>query len=140
MSINELHVGGMKVSSRSLIERATVMAERTEATEMADQAKAHGQKEVIARALQRARECGVRVMGSGARRRDGARVYVVNSASEPGVWHLVIVAGKRLACDCAAGRYGRICVHRAVVYERLAAERVTARMAEYAGPEGGDAA
>lgn len=94
----------------------------------------------LAKALQRAHKRSVRVTGKGVRRRDGAQVYTVNSASEPGVWHLVTVTGKRLVCDCAASRYGRICVHRAVVYERIAAERTTGRMAGHPGPEGGDAA
>lgn len=116
------------------------MAVSAEAREMADRAKAHGQRDVIARALQRARERGVRVMGRGARRRDGARVYVVNSASGQGVWHLVAVVEKRLVCDCAASRYGRVCVHRAVVHERIAAERTSGEMSEHPGPEGGDAA
>ncbi len=99
-----------------------------------------GQNEQWHCALDRARRLGVRVTGKGVRRRDGAPVYTVSSASAPGLWHLVVVTGKRLVCDCAASRYGRICIHRAVVHERIAAERTTGRMAQNPGSESGDAA
>lgn len=90
----------------------------------------------LAKVLERARKRGVRVTGRGVRRQDGSRVYTVSGASEPGTWHLVAVTGERLVCDCLAGRYGRVCVHRAVVHERIMLERMTA----HNGPEGGDAA
>lgn len=95
---------------------------------MVNQRRGQWQEEEIARALER------------ARRRDGARVYAVSSGSAPGVRRLVVVVGKRLVCDCVAGRYGRVCVHRPVVHERIAGERATGQMEASRGPEGGDAA
>lgn len=109
-------------------------------TEMVNQRRGQWQEKAIARALERARRRGVCVTGKGVRRRDGAHVYTVSSGSAPGLWHLVVVAGRRLVCDCAAGQYGRLCVHRAVVHERIAAERATGWRAASEGPEGGDAA
>ena len=100
----------------------------------------YDQHEQWGRALDRARERGVRVTGRGVRRHDGARVYTVSSASASGTWHLVIVAGKRLGCDCAASRFGRICVHRAVVHERIVTDQQAEQGRTFDRPEGGDAA
>ncbi len=97
------------------------------------------QHEQWGRALDRARRRGVRVTGRGVRRRDGARVYTVISGSSSGTWHLVVVAGKRLVCDCTASRFGRICVHRAVVHERIVTEQQAEQGRTFDRPEGSDA-
>lgn len=83
------------------------------------------QREQWEHALVRARRRGIQVTSKGKRRSDGAEVYSVSSGSVAGRWHLVVVAGKRLVCDCEASRYGRMCSHRAVVRARLLAERDT---------------
>lgn len=82
------------------------------------------QAEAIARALHRAHARGLEVVGKGTRKSDGATVYAVPSSSQPGRWHLVAVTGSRLVCDCQAGQRGLMCQHRALVRERIIAERV----------------
>lgn len=82
------------------------------------------QAEAIARALHRAKARGLEVIGKGTRKSDGATVYAVPSSSQPGRWHLVAVLGSRLQCDCQAGKLGKVCQHRALVHERILAERV----------------
>lgn len=77
---------------------------------------------------------------AGGRDRSRVRTGAQARRSAPGVRRLVVVVGKRLVCDCVAGRYGRVCVHRAVVHERIAGERATGQMEASEGPEGGDAA
>jgi hypothetical protein len=85
------------------------------------------QAEAIARALHRAHARGLLVTGKGSRKSDGALVYAVTSSSQPGRWHLVAVMGSRLACDCQAGKRGLVCQHRALVHERILAERAALR-------------
>lgn len=58
--------------------------------------------EVLARAIHRARDVALEVVGQGRRRYDGASIYAVPSQSERGRWHLVAVEGQRLSCDCHA--------------------------------------
>lgn len=82
------------------------------------------QAEALARALHRAHARGLAVTGKGSRKSDGATVYTVTSSSDPARWHLVAVMGSRLVCDCQAGRRGLVCQHRALVHERILAERV----------------
>ena len=74
------------------------------------------------RALDRARRSGVRICGRGRRKSDGAPVIAVSSASQPGRWHLVVILPTRLACDCYAGRGGKLCTHRATVHQLLLSE------------------
>ena len=86
------------------------------------------QAEALARALHRAHARGLAVTGKGSRKSDGATVYTVTSSSDPARWHLVAVMGVRLSCDCQAGRRGLICQHRALVHERIEAERTAAQV------------
>ncbi len=74
------------------------------------------------RALEIAVRDGLQVVGQGWTR-DGRQCFAVPSRSERNRWHLVVVVGTRLVCDCYAGRRGRVCAHRATVHERLLAER-----------------
>jgi uncharacterized Zn finger protein len=80
------------------------------------------QAKQLARALEIAERDGLQVCGRGWTR-DGRRVYCVPSRTETNRWHLVIVAGVRLVCDCTAGQHGRICAHRAAVRSRILEER-----------------
>jgi hypothetical protein len=83
----------------------------------------------LERAIVRAHGCGVYIIGMGRRRADGAHLFVVSSARDPVRGHLVIVAGPHLQCDCAAAQYRRLCQHRAIVHERLLAERSASQVA-----------
>ncbi len=79
-----------------------------------------------ARQLARAQEIAERdhlaVIGRGWTH-DGRRCYAVPSRSESNRWHIVVVNGLHLTCDCYAGQYGRICAHRAAVRQRIQEER-----------------
>jgi hypothetical protein len=55
--------------------------------------------------------------------KDGRRVYAVPSRGERGRWHLFVVNGSLLTCDCHAAKYGRYCCHRAAVRARIQEER-----------------
>lgn len=87
------------------------------------------QRAALDAALARAERDGIRVTGRGIRKADGARVFAVSSASQPGRWYLVAIEGAQLVCDCAAGQHGRMCKHRGAVRQRLEAERATAAQA-----------
>lgn len=101
-------------------------ARKGEGMAMSQTQTLHGQLE---RAIERAHICGVYIVGAGRRRADGARLFVVSSTSDPVRGHLVIVAGPNLQCDCMAAQYGRLCKHRAIVHERLLAERGATQVA-----------
>jgi hypothetical protein len=83
----------------------------------------------LERACERARLAGLMVVGHGTRKVDGAAIYAVPSMRNPQRWHLVAVVGGQLACDCVAGSYGKVCVHRATVHAFLAAGLLAARKA-----------
>jgi hypothetical protein len=78
------------------------------------------QRAVLDAALARAERDGIQVTGQGVRKADGARIFTVSSASQPGRWYLVAIEAGRLHCDCPARSY---CKHRAAVHARLIAER-----------------
>lgn len=78
------------------------------------------ERAALDKALARAERDGIAVMGCGIRKSDGAQVFAVSSASQPGRWYLVAIEGGRLHCDCPARSY---CKHRAAVHARLIAER-----------------
>jgi translation elongation factor EF-Ts len=78
------------------------------------------QRDQLEKAYLRAEKSGVHITGKGSRKSDGATIYTVSSKSQPNTWHLVTVAGAHLICDCPART---LCMHRAVVYVRLLAER-----------------
>ena len=82
----------------------------------------------LERAIERAHSRGVYIIGTGRLRADGARLFVVSSTSDPVRGHLVVVVGHHLQCDCTAAQYGRLCQHRAIVHERLLAERAASQV------------
>jgi hypothetical protein len=75
-----------------------------------------------ARGLEIAQRDVLTVVGHGVRKSDGAAVYVVPSRSQASVWHLVVVEGVNLVCDCIAARHGKYCFHRAAVRARILLE------------------
>src|SRR5258707_2888778 len=74
------------------------------------------------RGLETAQRDMLTVRGHGTVRATGAAVYAVPSRSQQNVWHLVVVNGLELTCDCTAGKYNRYCCHRAAVRARLILE------------------
>lgn len=83
------------------------------------------QQTELERAIERAHKAGIRIAGRGYRRADSARVVAVTSASEPNRWHPVAIYAAHLECDCEASqRWGKVCIHRGLVHELLAAETV----------------
>lgn len=90
------------------------------------------QRAALDAALARAERDGIAVVGQGTRKSDGARVFAVSSASQPGRWYLVVIEAGRLHCDCPARSY---CKHRAAVHARLIAERETSQRAAECGAE-----
>lgn len=74
-----------------------------------------------AKGLTRAADRGIEVVGVG-HTRDGRQVYCTTSGSEQNRWHLVVVEGAHLMCDCKAAQNGRYCCHRAAVSARIARE------------------
>src|SRR5260221_1792031 len=74
------------------------------------------------RAAAIARRDSLQVVAHGTRKSDGAAVYAVPSRSQANTWHLVVVEGLRLTCDCTAARHGRYCAHRAATRARLELE------------------
>ncbi len=79
------------------------------------------------RALARANRAGIRVPGRGIVRSTGEQLYAVNSATEANRWHLVVVRGGALVCDCAAVQRSRYCTHRGLVHAKLRQEAKSAR-------------
>lgn len=75
------------------------------------------------RASSRAKAQGIHVVWQGRRRFDGARVLVVNSATETNKYYGVAVVGRELVCDCQAAKSGHYCKHRAAARRFLADER-----------------
>jgi hypothetical protein len=78
--------------------------------------------------------------GAAAVRRLRYGVYVVASASRPGVAHTVTVDAGAYRCDCEAGRHERACWHAAAVYvakvEHASGGRVTGPARRPAGAAG----
>ena len=85
-------------------------------------AKALANTNARERAIERARQSGLEIMGRGYRKRDKALVWMVPSQSEANRWHTVTQIGDHLECDCTAGQHVRVCIHRAVVFLALSAE------------------
>src|SRR5258706_6302710 len=85
------------------------------------------QQQQYERAAAIAKRDALAVVAHGTRKSDGAAVYAVPSRSEANRWHLVVVNGLHLACDCVAGQYGRYCAHRAAVRARLELEAAVLR-------------
>jgi hypothetical protein len=55
--------------------------------------------------------------------RDGRTLYTVASRSKPGRFHMVIQSEGRIACDCEASKFGKMCAHKAVVQAHLQAKQ-----------------
>jgi hypothetical protein len=73
----------------------------------------HEQATELERAITRATIFGIEVVGKGFRRSDHAQIFCTTSHSEPDRWHVVVLAGKRLVCDCKSRSY---CTHKASVH------------------------
>src|SRR5260221_13322466 len=71
------------------------------------------------RGLETAQRDMLEVRGHGTVKATGAAVYAVPSRSQQNVWHLVVVNGLELTCDCTAAKYNRYCCHRSAVPARL---------------------
>jgi hypothetical protein len=80
------------------------------------------QEAQYARGLETAQRDMLTVRGHGTVRATGAAVYAVPSRSQQNTWHLVVVNGLELTCDCTAATYNRYCCHRAAVRARLILE------------------
>jgi hypothetical protein len=80
------------------------------------------QAQQYARGLEIAKRDALTVVGHGTRKSDGAAVYALPSRSQANTWHLIVVNGLELTCDCTAARHGRYCAHRAAVRARLEIE------------------
>jgi hypothetical protein len=73
------------------------------------------QVQQYARGLEIATRDALTVRGHGTRKSDGAAIYAVPSRTEANTWHLIVVNGLELTCDCAAAKHHRYCAHRAAV-------------------------
>src|SRR5260370_38926040 len=80
------------------------------------------QAQQYARGLEIARRDALTVVAHGTRKSDGAAVYCVPSRTALGTWHIIVVNGLELTCDCTAAQQGRYCAHRAAVRARLELE------------------
>jgi SWIM zinc finger len=80
------------------------------------------QAQQYARGLAIAKRDALSVVAHGTRKSDGAAVYAVPSRTQANTWHLIVVDGLELTCDCAAAQHGRYCAHRAAVRARLEIE------------------
>src|SRR5260221_3270596 len=74
------------------------------------------------RGLEIAQRDALTVVAHGTRKSDGAAIYCVPSRSQPGTWHVIVVSGLDLQCDCVAAQRGKYCCHRAAVRARLEIE------------------
>jgi hypothetical protein len=75
------------------------------------------------RAAAIAKRDNLQVVAHGTRKSDGAAVYAVPSRSKANTWHLIVVEGLHLICDCPrAVKSKRYCAHRAAVRARLELE------------------
>jgi hypothetical protein len=74
------------------------------------------------RGLEIALRDALTVVAHGTRKSDGAAVYCVPSRSQQNTWHVVVVSGLDLQCDCLAAQHGKYCCHRAAVRSRILLE------------------
>jgi len=74
------------------------------------------------RGLEIAQRDALTVVAHGTRKSDGAAIYCVPSRSQANTWHVVVVSGLDLQCDCQAAKYGKYCCHRAAVRARILLE------------------
>src|SRR5260370_11740281 len=80
------------------------------------------QQQQYARGLEIATRDSLQVVAHGTRKSDGAAVYAVPSRSQANTWHLVVVEGLHLVCDCKRAKYNGYCAHRSAVRARLILE------------------
>lgn len=80
------------------------------------------QQQHYAKGLSRAADRGVEVVATG-HTHDGRKVYLTTSGSDANKWHVVVVEGNTLTCDCKAAQNGRYCCHRSVASARIAEEQ-----------------
>ena len=88
------------------------------------------QQQQYARGLEIAKRDALTVVGHGTRKSDGAAIYCVPSRSQAGVWHVVVVSGLDLQCDCLAAQHGKYCCHRAATRARILLEGQLRREAQ----------
>ena len=74
------------------------------------------------RGLEIAQRDALTVVAHGTRKSDGAAIYCVPSRSQANTWHVVVVSGLDLQCDCQAAKYGKYCCHRAATRARMILE------------------
>jgi hypothetical protein len=67
------------------------------------------QQQQYERALASVWRDAVDVRAHGIRMSDGAALYCVPSRSESNRWHVVVVSGLHLVCDCQAAKHGKHC-------------------------------
>jgi len=81
------------------------------------------QQQQYERAAAIAKRDSLQVVAHGTRKSDGAAGYAVPSRSKANTWHLIVVEGLHLVCDCPrAVKSKRYCAHRAAVRARLELE------------------
>jgi hypothetical protein len=88
------------------------------------------QRTQFERALMRAHKAGIGVVGRGTLKATGEKFYAVTSATETVRWHVVIVRGGQLVCDCKGAQHGNYCQHRAVARHEIEREMAARRNAE----------
>jgi hypothetical protein len=74
------------------------------------------------RAAAIAKRDALTVVAHGTVKATGSAVYAVPSRALANTWHLVVVNGLELTCDCHAAKYGKYCAHRAATRARLELE------------------
>lgn len=71
------------------------------------------------KAIERAEKNGIEVVAHGFAKKNNARIWCTNSHSDPDKWHVVMLVGRRLVCDCNSAV---ICAHRGAVHVELVIE------------------
>jgi hypothetical protein len=79
------------------------------------QRKAQTPQQQLERALQIAHEKGLKVAFAG----DGFWVVPSDSEALKGLYHVVTRVGSSLKCECLYAQRGKVCAHRAIVWEYL---------------------
>lgn len=107
---------------------ATVFAEdKPKERKIVATALSTNQQRAVDRATAIAQRDSLEVVGVGVAS-GGQRLYAVPSRSQEGRWHVVVVQGARLFCDCTASQHGRYCAHRAAVRAHLQVEHDAKRV------------
>jgi len=74
------------------------------------------------RGLEIAKRDALTVVAHGTRKSDGAAIYCVPSRTQANIWHVVVVEGANLVCDCLAAQHGMYCCHRAATRAQMLLE------------------